>query len=101
MTEPDRAGRLIAPAGFWFCLGASGQWHLLPAGAVPPDGPVKGQTACGLWPSLALDLGWREAAPAIPLAAAPRLCPRCAGRLRVLRERDRLVSPPVIQPRLL
>jgi hypothetical protein len=101
MTEPDRAGRLLAPAGFGFCLGASGQWHLLPAGAVPPDGPAKGQTACGLWPTLVLDLAWREAAPAIPLADGARLCPRCAGRLRALRKRDRLVTPPATQPRLL
>jgi hypothetical protein len=101
MTEPDRAGRPIAPAGFRFCLGASGQWHLLPAGAVPPDGPVKGQPACGRWPSLALDLAWREAGPAIPPADGARLCPRCAGRLRALRERDRPVTPPATQPCLL
>jgi hypothetical protein len=53
MTEPDRAGRLVAPAGYWFCLSASGRWHLIPADAVPADavpadGPVKAQTACGL-----------------------------------------------------
>jgi hypothetical protein len=101
MAGPDRAGRLVAPAGYWFCLGASGQWHLIAAVVVPPDGPVRAQTACELWPSLVLDLAWREVASAIPLEDGRDLCPRCAGRLRATRERDRLVAPPATQPRLL
>jgi hypothetical protein len=68
---------------------------------VPADGPVRAQTACGLWPSLVIDLAWRRVAPAIPLEGGPQLCPRCAARLREIRERDRLVAPPVEQPRLL
>jgi hypothetical protein len=91
---------LRAPAGYWWCLGASGQWHLLPAAAIPADGPVKGRTACGLWPSLVIDLAWRRTTPAIPLEETPTVCPRCASRLRELRERDRLVTPPAEQPRL-
>jgi hypothetical protein len=97
----DDTVTLRAPAGFWWCLGASGQWHLLPATAIPVDGPVTGQTACGLWPSLVIDLAWRRVAPTIPLEEGSKFCTHCASRLRALQERDRLVAPPAAQPRLL
>jgi hypothetical protein len=89
-----------APAGFWGCLGASGRWHPPPAAQFPADGPIKGQTACGLWPSLVIDLARRRTTPTLPLADTPTLCPGCAAQQRALRGRDRLVTPPAEQPRL-
>ena len=91
---------LRAPLGFWWCLGASGRWHLLLTARVPADGPVTWQTACGRWPSLGLDLAWRRAAPSIPLEDTPKVRPRCAAPLRAICDRDRLVTPPAEQPRL-
>lgn len=94
---------LRAPEGYWWCLGRADAWHLLPVAEIPRDGPVRGRTACGLWPSLVIDLAWRRVAPAILLdedATLP-VCSRCAHQLRVLRERDRLVTPPAAQGRLL
>ena len=97
------SGGLTAPDGFLWCRGHSGTWHVLRAAELVHQGAARpvARSLCGLWASL---LPGQEGWAVVVQRVTPephRMCGACLASVAEQQRRDRLVTPPVAQPRLL